>query len=137
MMTMTDTAATDTMTLTLRSRTAAQSLRSTSQAKRQGKRSGRTRLTVRGRVVLLLLATFISWFGWSEFSTAPAYSESGAMEVQTYTVRPGDTLWSYAADITPANRDVSERVDEIMQLNHLDSPVLHPGQVIVVPQQQG
>ena len=137
MMIMTDTATTDTVMLTMQSRTAAQSLRSTSQAKRQGKPSGRTRLTVRGKVVLLLLVTLISWFGWSGFSTEPAYSEPGAMEVQTYTVHPGDTLWSYAADITPANQDVSQRVDEIMQLNHLDSPVLHPGQVIVVPQQQG
>ena len=133
---MADAATTDTVMLTLQGRTVARKVRSTSQAKRRSRASGRTRLTVRGKVVLLVLATLISWFGWSTLSTEPAYSESGAMQVVTYTVRPGDTLWSYAADITPANHDVSQRVDEIMELNHLDSPVLQPGQVIVVPAKQ-
>ena len=134
-MTMADMARTDTVMLTLQGRTVAQTAQSTSQTKRRGRASGRTRLTVRGKVVLLVLATMISWFGWSTLSTEPAYSESGAIQVVTYTVRPGDTLWSYAADVTPANHDVSQRVDEIMELNHLDSPMLHPGQVIVVPAQ--
>ena len=109
-------------------------LQAGSRAKRQGNGSGRTCVTKRGKVMLLIVISCISWFGWSAFSAEPAYSEQGAIEVVNYTVRPGDTLWSYAQDITPTGSDVSQRVDEIMQLNHLDSPMLHPGQVIVVPE---
>ena len=129
------TAPTDTAMLMLPGRTAAQTLGTASQPSRRDHGTGRIRLTIRGRIVLLVLTALISWLGWSAFSTQPAYSETGAMQVVTYTVRPGDTLWSYAADVTPVNGNVSQRVDEIMELNHMDSPVLQPGQVIVIPAQ--
>ena len=135
MMIATKTATTDTVMLMLPGRTAAQPLGTASQPSRRDRGTGRMRLTVRGRIVLLVLTALVSWLGWSTFSIEPAYSETGAMQVVTYTVSPGDTLWSYAADVTPVNGDVSQRVDEIMELNHLDSPVLQPGQVIVVPAQ--
>ncbi|MBM6698923.1 LysM peptidoglycan-binding domain-containing protein [Bifidobacterium pullorum subsp. saeculare] len=53
--------------------------------------------------------------------------------VSVVTVRPGDTLWSYAADITPAGGDVGATVDELVELNGLEGPSLQVGQRLVVP----
>lgn len=53
--------------------------------------------------------------------------------VVTYTVRPGDTLWNYAATITPKNGDISDNVERLMALNHLSSEDLVIGQSINVP----
>lgn len=51
----------------------------------------------------------------------------------TYTVRPGDTLWNYAAAITSKNGDVSDNVEKLIALNHLSSADLEVGQSINVP----
>jgi LysM repeat protein len=48
-------------------------------------------------------------------------------------VRPGDNLWNYASTITPAGQDVSQTVNELLDLNNLDSTVLVPGQRLLVP----
>ncbi|OZG57803.1 peptidoglycan-binding LysM domain [Bifidobacterium tissieri] len=65
----------------------------------------------------------------------PSNADSNAepMEVTSYTVAPGDTLWSYAERITPRGGDVSETVDELKRINHLDTSSLRVGQRIVVP----
>lgn len=47
------------------------------------------------------------------------------------TVAPGDTLWSIAA--AHAGGDVRSEVDAIMRANGLSSPVIVPGEVLVVP----
>ena len=51
----------------------------------------------------------------------------------TYTVRPGDNLWNYAATITPKNGNVADNVERLISLNHLSSPDLEVGQSINVP----
>ncbi|WP_289094535.1 LysM peptidoglycan-binding domain-containing protein, partial [uncultured Bifidobacterium sp.] len=51
----------------------------------------------------------------------------------SYTVRPGDTLWSYAARITPADGDVWETVAVLEELNDLPSSELTVGQRLIVP----
>lgn len=51
----------------------------------------------------------------------------------TYTVRPGDTLWSYASTITPKNGDIADSVERLISLNHLSSADLEVGQSINVP----
>ena len=83
--------------------------------------------------MLALLVAVFSWIGWSAVSHESAQSSQGAVEVVNYTVRPGDTLWSYARQITPAGGDVSLSVDTLMSLNDLNTPELHPGQNILVP----
>lgn len=47
------------------------------------------------------------------------------------TVAPGETIWSIAAARTDG--DIRQEVDSIMQANHLTSPVILPGQVLVIP----
>lgn len=83
---------------------------------------------------VMLIAVFsvrgIGGFAASQADAAPQHQD-----VVSYTVRPGDTLWSYAEQITPEGENVSDTVDELMQLNDLDSGALNPGQRLVVPAQ--
>ena len=51
---------------------------------------------------------------------------------RTVVVRPGDTLWSIAADSAPG-RDPREVIDEIERLNAGASASLVPGQVLSLP----
>ncbi|WP_125979506.1 LysM peptidoglycan-binding domain-containing protein [Bifidobacterium goeldii] len=51
----------------------------------------------------------------------------------SYIVQPGDTLWSYAEDITPKGGDVRDTVDDLIAMNGLDDMTLHAGQKIIVP----
>ena len=49
-----------------------------------------------------------------------------------YRVRSGDTLWNIAAVVAP-DGDVRDIVAEIKHLNDLDTSLIKPGQVLVVP----
>ena len=102
---------------------------------RAGRRRGRTRLrlTLRGRITAAILAVVFAGAGLSLVLPTRAESDPGVIPVTSYTVRPGDTLWSYAEAITPRGGDVSQTVDELMRLNHMDSGALRAGQRLVVP----
>ncbi|MEE8737527.1 MAG: LysM peptidoglycan-binding domain-containing protein [Bifidobacterium sp.] len=101
-----------------------------------GSRTGRTRLTARGRAVLAtLFAVLAMWATLGFVVPQQAQSATGTTQVVNYTVRPGDTLWSYAQSITPAGDDVSVTVRELMKLNNMDTPALRTGQRILVPEQ--
>ncbi|PJM76353.1 peptidoglycan-binding protein LysM [Bifidobacterium simiarum] len=92
------------------------------------------RLTLRGKVTVAVLALMLAWAVGSAIVPAmPADSASGPTAVTSYVVRPGDTLWSYAMTITPKGGDVSATVEELRDLNHLDSYALQTGQRLVVP----
>ncbi|RBP99192.1 peptidoglycan-binding protein [Bifidobacterium xylocopae] len=79
------------------------------------------------------LSLLAAGFGLAGGARAQAQVTGAAQEVVSYTVRPGDTLWTYARMVTPEGGDVSGSVDELMGLNGLTSPVLQTGQRIVVP----
>ena len=65
---------------------------------------------------------------------AQAQIESTApMEVQSYVVGSGDTLWKYAQIGMKPGDNVNDYVTYLMKLNHLDSADLTPGQRIIVP----
>lgn len=70
-------------------------------------------------------------FGFIAPGSAQSAPDSTAVVV--YTVQPGDTLWRYAASITPEGGNVGDTVDELMRLNNLDTVSLHAGQRLVVP----
>jgi LysM repeat protein len=84
-------------------------------------------------IVLACVLTVSLWGGWNMMVPQEAHSQPEHVAVVNYTVRPGDTLWSYAQSITGANQDVAQTVDELMALNKLDSASLQPGQNILVP----
>lgn len=52
-------------------------------------------------------------------------------ETVDYTVRSGDTLWDIATELTDG--DVRRAVAEIQLLNELDSSMIHPGQLLMLP----
>ncbi len=86
-------------------------------------------LVVAGAAMVLILG----------FVERPAAEWMGAgwrtveFEVVEVTVRSGDTLWSLAREYGPEAMDIRETVDWIQRENGLSSPVLRPGQRILVP----
>jgi LysM repeat protein len=50
-----------------------------------------------------------------------------------YRVRSGDTLWSIAEQVAPADADVRAVIAQIRSLNELDSSLIRPGQSLLVP----
>ncbi len=76
-----------------------------------------------GRVVLLATALLGA-------SARIAYS-GGPAGATTVVVAPGDTVWSIAA--AHYSGDPRPRVDAILRLNHLEAPILLPGQTLQIP----
>ena len=72
--------------------------------------------------LVLLLATAVHAFG----GAAP-------IDVVDYQVRGGDTLWSIAEDIAPADADVRSVVASIRDLNDLPGAMIFAGDIIEVP----
>ena len=97
------------------------------------RRTNAVRSDRRGKVMAVVLAAALAWGGFAMLTSEPARSDTGATQVISYIVRPGDTLWSYASSITPAGQDVSETVDELISLNNLESGALRAGQRLIVP----
>lgn len=93
------------------------------------------RLTRRGRLVVLLAALLVA-FAIGVFVTAAgsvATQRPGSPEpTRIVQVGTGDTLWAIAADLAD-DGDVRAVMEEIKQLNALDSGVLQAGQRLVVP----
>lgn len=54
-------------------------------------------------------------------------------ETADYRVRSGDTLWAIAEVVAEHGEDVRGVVAEIRDLNDLDSSVIVPGQILLVP----
>ncbi len=93
------------------------------------------RLTRRGRVVVVVAALLVA-FAIGVFVTAAgsvATQQPGSPEpTRIVQVGTGDTLWGIAADLAD-DGDVRAVMEEIKQLNALDSGVLQAGQRLVVP----
>ena len=61
-----------------------------------------------------------------------AVQPRNARPVWSHTVVPGETLWSLAPSASP-HRDRRETVDRLIAANHLRSPIIRPGQRLVLP----
>ena len=58
--------------------------------------------------------------------------EAAFVSSRTYVVRPGDTLWSIAASVSP-DRDPREVIHDLDALNQAPVDRLRPGLVLTVP----
>jgi Tfp pilus assembly protein FimV len=90
------------------------------------------RLTRRGRAVLTLLALVVL-LGGLRGGQAIADGPSRALEVTTYTVSAGETLWQIAADQAHPGEDVRDVIQELADLNGLPSTSLLAGQQLILP----
>jgi len=91
------------------------------------------RLTMRGRWVLVLaLSLLIATVGLMG-SRAEADGPPRGLEVESYTVRTGDTLWALAADRAAPGADVRDVVAELQELNELPRAGLTAGEQIILP----
>jgi Tfp pilus assembly protein FimV len=93
------------------------------------------RLTRRGRIVVVVAALLVA-FAVGVFVTAAgsvATQRPGTPEpTRIIQVGSGDTLWDIASGLADGG-DVRSMMDEIKQLNALDSSDLQAGQRLVVP----
>lgn len=90
------------------------------------------RLTRRGLAVVVLATITLGMLLLAvAHLSAGAPPAAGAGSLGTVTVQPGDTLWSIAQRTAP-NRDPRRVVDQLRQLNHLNSVSLTPGQTLKV-----
>lgn len=98
-------------------------------AVRSSRRSA-THMTRRGRLVLILLTTFLVAvaFGAGRASATPAPPAGPS----TAVVQRGDTLWSIAARIA-GNDDIREAVEQITALNGVAAQSIEPGQSLILP----
>lgn len=82
----------------------------------------------------LVLAGMAMWSNGSVAVNSTVNSSAGsAGATTTYIVRPGDTLWGYASQVTPRGGDIRQTVSELIELNDLETASLTAGQSIVVP----
>lgn len=100
--------------------------------------AARFRLTRRGRLVLVglpLMLLAVALLTLAGSVTAPATASGDplvAAEPEVVTVGPGESLWSLAVELAPG-QDPREVVAEIIQLNNLDTPLVHSGRQLFVP----
>lgn len=97
-------------------------------------RRSTVRLTRRGRLVVFVLAlTAVLAVGVFLASGSVATGEKGEpVPTRTVMVGSGDTLWAIAAEIAD-DGDVRSMVNEIEELNHLESGMVTLGQQLLVP----
>jgi hypothetical protein len=96
--------------------------------------AGRTlRLTLRGRVVVAVLAVLVVAVSFLSGTRAAARTAPSAIPVAAVTVVSGQTLWQIASTITEPGQDVRDVIDEIMAINGLGSADLRAGQQLLVP----
>ncbi|MGD1034877.1 MAG: LysM peptidoglycan-binding domain-containing protein [Candidatus Dormibacteria bacterium] len=78
----------------------------------------------------ILVSALVACFGWGLLGGAGAGSAPTA--AVTVVVRPGDTVWSIASRHAGGG-DIRTEVAQILSRNGLSSPVIQPGETLVVP----
>lgn len=101
------------------------------------------RFTTRGRQAMRLLRTMVCalvivggafFVATQSFSAAAgAEAEDIGIDAEAVVVDEGESLWAVAVDLG-LDRDTRDVVSDIADINHLSSPVVHPGQTLDVPQ---
>lgn len=100
------------------------------------------RLTPRGRMVVRLvvlsslLTVVISVFSFSTALLSGASGSDTKVSSPTFrviTVPAGATLWAIAAQVVKPGSDVRDVVDQLVELNHLDSMLVQAGQRLTIP----
>jgi LysM domain len=100
--------------------------------------SPRLRITQRGRSLLMAVIVAPLVVAAAMFALnggdATASSKGSDVDFQYVTVASGETLWQLAGQLAPT-ADPREVIDQIVQLNQLDSPDVFAGQELAIPGQ--
>ena len=80
-------------------------------------------------VALVLICSPL--FAWSLSRPGSVAPVAPAARV---VVHQGDILWGIAREYGPAREDVRSIVYRIKQVDRLDASVIHPGDVLIIPQ---
>lgn len=85
----------------------------------------------KGRIIASLVLTLSILLACSY---AALGATQGAKHTESYTVKPGDTLWAIALKFDPS-QDTRKVVWEIEQANGISdsNPVIWPGEVLQIP----
>ena len=75
----------------------------------------------------LLIALIVTFLGWSLLTR----TSDGAGKAQLYVVRPGDTLWSIAAERYAG--DPRAGIWKLQHTNDLAGTTITPGEQLVLP----
>jgi hypothetical protein len=94
----------------------------------------RIRLTRRGRLVLLMVASalLLTAFSLGRVSTSAATDGARPSHVRHVVVQPGQSLWDIARQAAPG-ADPRQTVGRIVDLNGLTDATVRPGQALVLP----
>ncbi len=87
------------------------------------------------RLLVLLVVTVAASFlllAFAVTSNAGAAPE-GEPATTSHVVVLGDTLWDIAVVATPPGGDVRRTLHDIRRRNGLESSIIHPGDLLVVP----
>ncbi|HUR15126.1 MAG TPA: LysM peptidoglycan-binding domain-containing protein [Mycobacteriales bacterium] len=97
-------------------------------------RHGALRLTHRGRLVVLLtlVGLLLAAFSLGRVGTQAAPAGADRAELGQTVVQPGESLWAVANRVAPGH-DPRAVIDQIADLNDLDSSAVQVGQLLVVP----
>lgn len=69
---------------------------------------------------------------WNNYSAAAANSK--LISYQTISVKPGDSVWSIAANFTTPKDDIRNVIIDIKKINGLGNDVaIYPGQMLKIP----
>ncbi len=98
------------------------------------------RLTRRGRTVVLLTLVTLMVAAFSLGRVGSQASPTGATPPHATTkhvmsqtvVQPGESLWAVAKRVAPGH-DPRAVIDQLADLNHLESSTLQAGQLLIVP----
>ncbi len=93
--------------------------------------------STRSRVVVLLTSVALALALLLTAAVVARADDAGptaaASPVVEYTVRGGDTLWDIASSRARPGDDIRVLVEDIRIANHLDSSLIVPGQVLLIP----
>jgi len=94
------------------------------------------RLTKRGRAVITTLAAtplvIVALYFALNGGMANATLESAGGSFEYITVEAGQSMWQLASDLAP-QADPREVIEQVVQLNGLESSDVYPGQQLAVP----
>jgi len=92
------------------------------------------RIINRFRFYLFLLSVLIAIniFFYNCF-VANAEGKMSEVEYKPVYIKEGDTLWSISKEYLIDDMDIRQYIDEVIRYNNLESAMIKPGQVILMP----